>query len=55
VKPFLLIFPHHQDCIIFDEKETKEDRSVDNLPAFDNDLFTDKSTSKYNRGVLGGK
>jgi hypothetical protein len=50
----LLIFPHHQDCIIFDEKETK-DRSVDNLPAFDNDLFTDKSTSKYNRGVLGGK
>ncbi len=40
---------------IIDEKETKEDRSVDNLPTFDNDLFNGKSTSQYNRGVLGGK
>jgi hypothetical protein len=40
---------------IIDEKETKEDRSTDNLPTFDNDLFNGKSTSQYNRGVLGGK
>jgi hypothetical protein len=40
---------------IIDEKETKEDQSIDNLPTFDNDLFNSKSTSQYNRGVLGGK
>jgi hypothetical protein len=38
-----------------DEKETKEDQSIDNLPTSDNDLFNNKSTSQYNRGVLGGK
>jgi len=40
---------------IIDEKETKEDQSTDNLPTFENDLFNNKSTSQYNRGVLGGK
>ena len=40
---------------IIDEKETKEDRSIDNLLTLDNDLFNSKSTSQYNRGVLGGK
>ncbi|CAF0990536.1 unnamed protein product [Rotaria sordida] len=39
---------------IIDEKETKEDQSIDKLPIFDNDLFNTKSTSQYNRGVLGG-
>lgn len=39
---------------IIDEKETKEDSSVDNLPTFENDLFINKSISQYNRGVLGG-
>jgi hypothetical protein len=39
---------------IIDEKETKDDRSNDNFPTFDNDLFNGKSTSQYNRGVLGG-
>jgi hypothetical protein len=40
---------------IIDEKETKDDGSTDNLPIFENDLFNSKSTSQYNRGVLGGK
>jgi hypothetical protein len=40
---------------IIDEKETKEDQSIDNLPTNDNDLFNNKSTNQYNRGVLGGK
>ncbi len=40
---------------IIDEKETEEDRSMDNLLTLDNDLFHNKSTSQYNRGVLGGK
>jgi hypothetical protein len=39
---------------IIDEKETKDDRSNDTFPKFDNDLFNGKSTSQYNRGVLGG-
>lgn len=38
-----------------DEKDTKEDQSIENLPTGDNDLFNNKSTSEYNRGVLGGK
>ena len=38
-----------------DEKDTKNDQSADNLPTYDNDLFATKSTSQYNRGVLGGK
>ena len=38
-----------------DEKETKENQSIDNLPTSDKDLFNNKSTSQYNRGVLGGK
>ncbi|CAF1115784.1 unnamed protein product [Adineta steineri] len=37
-----------------DEKETKEDQSIDNSSIPDNDLFNNKPTSQYNRGVLGG-
>ncbi|CAF4035536.1 unnamed protein product [Rotaria sp. Silwood2] len=39
---------------IIDEKETTENQSIDKFPTFDNDLFNTKSTSQYNRGVLGG-
>jgi hypothetical protein len=39
---------------IIDEKETKDDQSNENSPTSDNDLFSGKSTSQYNRGVLGG-
>ncbi|CAF4355396.1 unnamed protein product [Rotaria socialis] len=39
---------------IIDEKETKEDQFIDNLSTCDNDLFSTKCTSRYNRGVLGG-
>jgi hypothetical protein len=39
---------------IIDEKETKEDQSTDDLLPSDNDLFANKSTVQYNRGVLGG-
>jgi hypothetical protein len=38
-----------------DEKETKEDRSVDDSPTNTHDLFNNKSTSQFSRGVLGGK
>ena len=40
---------------IIDEKDTKEDQSTDDLPTNDNNLFNNKSTSQYNRGVLGGR
>ena len=40
---------------IIDEKQTKEDSSVDQSPTFAHDLFNNKSTSEFNRGVLGGK
>ncbi|CAF4961884.1 unnamed protein product [Rotaria sp. Silwood1] len=39
---------------IIDEKEATEDQSADKFPTFDNDLFNTRSTSQYNRGVLGG-
>lgn len=40
---------------LIDEQEAaKDDRTNEPLPTFEHDLFQGKSTSQYNRGVLGG-
>ncbi|CAF1001892.1 unnamed protein product [Adineta ricciae] len=37
-----------------DEKDGKEDQLIENSSTRENDLFSHKSTTPYNRGVLGG-
>jgi hypothetical protein len=38
-----------------DKKGAKENRSINNLPALNNDLFNNKSPRQYYQGVLDGK